>query len=264
MSQTTEDKKPWVMPDEWHRAGKVLSTTRSGGASQGPFESFNLGLHVGDATPMVLENRRSLRTRLPADPLWLNQVHGCRVLDADQIDPAEGFEADAAVTASSEVVLAIQTADCLPVIIHAGGQVLGAAHAGWRGLAQGVLHALVDAMHKKLALQRQDMQEWQAWIGPCIGPSAFQVGDEVRQAFIEKRSGNQASFKPDPAAPHKWLGDLPGLAVRELQSLGIMRSSWCGLCTVRDEQSRFFSYRRDGQTGRMATLAWLDRHEGPT
>lgn len=258
MSQCSQDQFPWVIPEDLPVGLHVMSTTRFGGGSQAPFEAFNVGLHVGDDEQAVLENRRFLRANLPADPLWLNQVHGCQVIDADQVDRQRApFEADAAVTASRDVVLAIQTADCMPVVIHGGGQVLGVAHAGWRGLAQGVLTELVQAMVQKVAAPARDLKHWQAWIGPCIGPSAFQVGEDVRQAFLAQAASHQQFFSPDIAAPHKWRCDLPGLAIHALQSMGITQSRWCGLCTVNDEQQRFFSYRREARTGRMATVAWL-------
>jgi polyphenol oxidase len=259
MKPMLDAQHPWVSPDGLTAKVQVISTTRFGGVSQAPFDTLNLGLHVGDSPQAVAQNRARLQSRLPSEPLWLNQVHGCRVLDADHIESTECFEADAAVTAASDVVLAIQTADCMPIVIHAHGHVLGVAHAGWRGLAHGVLTALVDAMQQKLACASVSIERsrWQAWIGPCIGQQAFQVGDEVRQVFIEKAQDNQAFFTPDPTALHKWRGDLPGLALRELQRLGIEQAKWCGLCTVSDAQERFFSYRRDGRTGRMAMLAWL-------
>lgn len=257
MSQCAKDQFPWIIPQDLPVGLNVMSTTRFGGVSQGPFEAFNVGLHVGDEAQAVLENRRFLRANLPAEPLWLNQVHGCDVVDADQADHrATPFEADATVTTSRDVVLAVQTADCMPVVIYGDGQVLGVAHAGWRGLAQGVLSQLVQAMVEKVAVTDHDLKHWQAWIGPCIGASAFQVGEDVRQAFLAQSPQHQAFFSPDDA-PHKWRCDLPGLAIHALQSMGITQSKWCGLCTVNDEQQRFFSYRRDGRTGRMVTLAWL-------
>ncbi len=257
MSQCSTDQHPWIIAEGLPLGLKVMSTTRFGGVSRAPFEAFNLGLHVGDDAQAVLENRRFLRAKLPAEPLWLNQVHGCEVVDADQIEHrSTPFEADAAVTISRDVVLAIQTADCMPVVIYGGGQVLGVAHAGWRGLAQGVLSELIQVMAQKVGASDHDLKQWQAWIGPCIGPSAFQVGEDVRQAFLTQSPRHQGFFQPDDA-PHKWRCDLPGLALHALEGLGIKQSKWCGFCTVTDEQQRFFSYRRDGHTGRMATLAWL-------
>lgn len=257
MSQCTKDQDSWIIPQDRPLGFQVISTTRFGGVSQSPFEAFNLGLHVGDDVQAVLENRRFLQANLPAEPLWLHQVHGRAVVDADRVDHRSApFEADAAVTTSRDVVLAIQTADCMPVVIFGGGQVLGVAHAGWRGLAQGVLSELVQAMAQKVAASDRDLKQWQAWIGPCIGPSAFQVGDDVRQAFLAQSLSHQVFFSPD-GAPHKWRCDLPGLALHALQTMGITQSNWCGFCTVNDQQKRFFSYRRDGHTGRMATLAWL-------
>jgi hypothetical protein len=257
MSQFSKDQYPWIVPQDLPLGLKVVSTTRFGGVSLAPYEAFNVGLHVGDDAQAVLENRRFLRANIPAEPRWLEQVHGCDVVDVDKVDHQSApFRADAAVTSSRDVVLTIQTADCLPVVIYGGGQVLGVAHAGWRGLAAGVLSELVLSMTQKVIAPDGDLKQWQAWIGPCIGPSAFQVGEEVRQAFLAQSPNHDVFFQPD-GAPHKWRCDLPGLALHTLQNLGITQSKWCGFCTVSDEQQRFFSYRRDGRTGRMATLAWL-------
>ena len=237
-----------------------MSTTRFGGVSQGPYGSFNLGLHVGDDPTAVAQNRVRLRQALPNDPIWLNQVHGTRVLDADSIDVSEIFEADAMVTSQPLRVLAIQTADCMPIVMTAGQEILGVAHAGWRGLALGVIPALIGAMQQKEVQggQREPLQ-WRAWIGPCIGCAAFEVGQDVYDAFVSPNPECQSLFLPVWGAPHKWLCDLPGLALYQCQRLGIVSADWCGLCTVDDAEGRFFSYRKQGSTGRMATLAWLDK-----
>ena len=261
MTQYSQEQYHWITPQDLPLGLQVMSTTRFGGVSEPPFDAFNVGLHVGDDVRAVLENRRFLRANLPSEPIWLDQVHGRKVMDADQVDRLTApFEADAAVTTSSDVVLAIQTADCMPVVINGGGRVLGVAHAGWRGLALGVLSELVLAMQEKVAVPNRDLRQWQAWIGPCIGPSAFQVGKDVRQAFLAQSPGHQTFFSPDDDAPLKWRCDLPGLALRALHSMGIKHSKWCGFCTVSDEQQLFFSYRRDVRTGRMATLAWLGKY----
>jgi len=239
---------------------RIMSTTRFGGVSQVPYESFNLGVHVGDDLAAVAQNRARLRQALPNDPIWLTQVHGTRVLDADSIDVSETFEADAMVTAQPLRVLAIQTADCMPIVITAGQEILGVAHAGWRGLALGVIPALIGAMQQKEAkLARREPLLWRAWIGPCIGRDAFEVGQEVHDAFVSPNPECQSLFSPVLGAPHKWLCDLPGLALYQCQRLGIASADWCGLCTVDDAKGRFFSYRKQGSTGRMATLAWLDK-----
>jgi YfiH family protein len=237
----------------------LFCTTRSGGAGQSLDDTFNLGLGTGAIPEVVLSNRALLRQNLPSEPVWLKQVHGCRVVDADVHDQHQGVtlppEADASVTAVPGRVLAILTADCLPIVMaDQHGTVLGVAHAGWRGLAGGVLEACLSAMRQKAP----HAQRWRAWIGPGIGPQVFQVGQDVRQAFEGSGADCVGLFKPDPAASGKWLADLPGLARWRLHALGVQDIEACGLCTMTDPDHRFFSYRRDPQTGRMATIAWLD------
>lgn len=253
-------------------------TTRQGGVSDEPYTSWNLGDHVGDDPARVAENRQRLAGLLPAAPLWLQQVHGTNVVDAD-VDTQQGVGADAksvadttaaatasapdasvqhvpcgdaAITRTPGKVLAIMTADCLPVLLAAcDGSVLGMAHAGWRGLVAGVLESTVKAMRS----QHGDAP-LRAWIGPAIGPAAFEVGDDVRDAFLTNDPGASACFQPT-AAVHKWMADLPELARRRLQQAGVQDVTLSGHCTVTDA-GHFFSYRRDGQTGRFATLAWLN------
>lgn len=272
----------------------IFTTGRDGGVSQSPYDTFNVGAHVGDAADAVATNRLALRRRLPGEPLWLEQVHGVAVVDADAgtFNAAEGCShvtdathatqsthaagstdtrssdtgkcvptADAAFTRIPGRVLAIMTADCLPVIIAAtDGSIVGAAHAGWRGLAAGVLEALLTAMRQAAP----DAPAWRAWIGPAIGPNAFEVGDEVRMAFVAPPDGAiapdaaaaaQSAFSPRADAPGKWLADLPRLAEQRLYRAGVAAVEQSGACTVTD-RARFFSYRRDGQCGRMVTLAW--------
>ena len=245
----------------------VFCTTRAGGVGVPPYDTLNLGLGAGDDARIVRENRARLRPMLAAEPFWLRQVHGSAVADGDAfsaIPPAVGSsgtnaameppEADAAVTARPGRVLAILTADCLPVVIgDTQGRVLGAAHAGWLGLAGGVLDATLAAMRRRAP----HATGWRAWIGPGIGATAFQVGDDVREAFAQAGAGEPGMFVVDPAMPGKWLADLAGLARWRLERLGVTQIESSGLCTVTDTQGRFFSYRRDGRTGRMATLAWL-------
>ena len=249
---------PWA-------GAQLFCTTRSGGVGHAPYDTFNLGAGAGDDPAVVLANRQILRTCLPADPFWLTQVHGVRVIDADEQpscpEDCQAPEADAAVTTQPGRVLAILTADCLPVVLSdEQGLVLGAAHAGWRGLAGGVLEATFQQMRVKSPRSHG----WRAWIGPAIGLRAFQVGDEVRQAFNQNGACPQALFVKDPGAPDKWRADLAGLARWRLTRMGIGHIEDCALCTVTDPDKRFFSYRREGRTGRMATLAWLERRESAT
>jgi len=232
---------------------RYFSTTRNGGVSRGDYASCNLGLHVGDHPDRVAENRRRLRQRLPADPYWLQQVHGMTVADADaRTAPADGVpQADAAITTQAERVLAILTADCLPVVLgDVHGRVLGVAHAGWRGLAQGVLEQTLLCLRQRCP----QAQGWRAWIGPAIGPQAFVVERDVLDAFVQLHPHAIACFRPGNT-PGKWLADLPGLATLRLHAAGVTRVEWCGQCTFSDPQ-RYFSYRYRATTGRLATCAW--------
>lgn len=239
----------WIRPD-WPAPARVraLSTTRAGGVSAAPYDSLNLGVHVGDLPADVAANRAFLRAELPGEPCWMNQVHGTRVIDAAQPDGVP--DADAVVSRSAGAVCVVMTADCLPVLLcDRAGLVVGAAHAGWRGLQGGVVEATVAAMQ----VPPSDII---AWLGPAIGPTAFEVGDEVRAAFVADAAAASAAFQPS-AAPGKWLADIYLLARQRLQALGVNSISGGDLCTVTDRE-RFFSYRRDGVTGRMASLIWLD------
>jgi YfiH family protein len=243
----------WITPD-WPAAATVraLSTLREGGVSEKSYESLNLGTHVGDAPPAVAENRRRLRSaaRLPAEPTWLNQVHGARMMDLDALDDAETPpEADAALTRRPGRVCAILTADCLPVLLAAdSGAAVAAAHAGWRGLAGGVIEAAVRA----LALAPESLL---AWLGPAIGPRHFEVGAEVRDLLLAEDPEASASFASN--ARGRFLADLPALARRRLTRLGVRRIYGGGECTF-SRADRYFSHRRDGMTGRQATLIWLE------
>ncbi|OZI61635.1 hypothetical protein CAL28_20360 [Bordetella genomosp. 11] len=242
---------PVVTGPRW--AGvRYFCTTRAGGVGTAPHDTLNLGLRADDQPEAVAENRRRVRAMLPADPLWLRQVHGTRVVDADaprEEEPA----ADAAVTAAADRPLAIMVADCLPVLIaDAGGQVLGVAHAGWRGLAGGVLENTLQALRRKCP----EASAWRAWIGPGIGPDAFEVGADVLDAFAADGPDAAALFVPRAGLAGKWLADLPALAALRLARAGVGVVHRSGLCTASDRE-RFFSYRRDGRTGRMAMLAWL-------
>ncbi len=238
----------WIVPD-WPAPARVraLSTTRAGGVSAAPYASLNLGTHVGDDPACVAANRARVRSLLPAEPCWLNQVHGTAVVDAAT---AAGVPAaDAAVSRTPGAVCVVMTADCLPVLLcDRAGTVVGAAHAGWRGLHGGVIEACVAAMQVAPS-------EIMAWLGPAIGPQAFEVGDEVRAAFVAADPGADAAFRP-AGAPGKWLADIYLLARRRLAALGVTAIHGGEGCTVA-EPARFFSFRRDGATGRMASLIWL-------
>ncbi|MFU1915100.1 peptidoglycan editing factor PgeF [Bordetella avium] len=242
---------PVVTGPEW-KGVTYFCTTREGGVGVPPHDSFNLGVRAGDHPEAVAENRRRLAAALPGEPRWLRQVHGPVVHDADQARPDEEIAADASVTTEPGRVLAIMVADCLPVLIaDAQGQVLGAAHAGWRGLAGGVLENTLALMRSK----KPAADGWRAWVGPGIGPSAFEVGADVLEAFGAAGDAEVAQFF-HAAAEGKWLADLPGLARLRLKRAGVSDVALSGLCTFQD-RARFFSYRRDRETGRMAMLAWL-------
>lgn len=241
-----------LYPD-WPAPSSVRAaiTTRSGGASGAPFDSLNLADHVGDDPACVAENRRRLREALtlPAEPFWLHQVHGCDVADADVASTGSPCAADAAVATQPGRVCAVLTADCLPVLFCSrAGDWVAAAHAGWRGLAAGVLERAVARAPVPPAGVL-------AWLGPAIGPGAFEVGPEVRTAFLADDAGAAACFAPSPAG--RWLADLYGLARRRLTQCGVGSVGGGGLCTYTDAR-RFFSFRRDGTTGRMASVIWLD------
>ena len=225
---------------------KALQTTRLGGTSTAPFESLNLASHTGDKALQVAQNRQALNRYVPSEPIWLKQVHGIKVIDAATASCEP--EADATIATVPGAVCAVMTADCLPVLLcDAAGTAVGAAHAGWRGLLAGVIEATVDAMHKP-------PQQIMAWLGPAIGPLAFEVGAEVRDAFIAYDAQMARAFSPQ--TQDKWLGDIYLLARQRLQALGVQQIYGGGLCTYTDE-ARFFSFRRDDVTGRMASMIWL-------
>lgn len=228
---------------------KCLMTTREGGVSVAPWASLNLGDHVGDTPAHVAANRERLRQELPAEPEWLKQVHSARVVEIGR-EPHP--EADASFTRQTGQVSAVLTADCLPVLFcDRAGSVVAAAHAGWRGLADGVLEATVAAMQVPPG-------EILAWLGAAIGSKAFEVGDEVRQAFVAQHSDTATAFVPHAstgAAP-KWLADIYQLARIRLNHAGVYAIYGGGRCTFTEADS-FYSYRRDGVTGRMASLIWL-------
>jgi hypothetical protein len=224
-------------------------TTRAGGVSDVPWASLNLGDHVGDDPAHVAANRARLRQQLPAEPGWLKQVHSARVVELGRDTDRE---ADASFTRETEQVCAVMTADCLPVLFcDRAGSVVAAAHAGWRGLADGVLEATVAAMQVRPA-------EVLAWMGAAIGPQAFEVGDDVREAFVAQHPEAAEAFLPHPsAAAGKWLADIYRLARNRLNRIGVQAIYGGGRCTF-SESDVFYSYRRDGVTGRMASLIWRD------
>jgi len=228
-----------------------LVTTRSGGVSAGEYGTMNLARHAGDDPDAVAENRRRLQAFLPSPPIWLEQVHGTTVAVLDGAMPAAPIVADAAVTRMRGVVVAVQTADCLPVIfVDHNGTAVGIAHAGWRGLAAGVLEATVSAL-QTLGVKARDVD---AWIGPGIGARAFEVGADVRAAFCARDPAATSAFVAD--RPGKWKADLCALARARLAAAGVGAVTGGGFCT-HDEPARFFSYRRAPLSGRMASLAWL-------
>jgi YfiH family protein len=238
----------FILPDWPVPAGvHALATTRRGGVSRVPWAGFNLGSHVGDDPQAVAENRIVLRLELPAEPVWLTQVHGIQCVDAAQA--AQGVEADASFTRQRGVVCAVLTADCLPVLLcDDQATVVGVAHAGWRGLAAGVIESTVNAMAEPGA-------RLMAWLGPAIGAQAFEVGGEVRDTFIAHDPQAVSAFAA--AANGKWLCDICQLARQRLDAMGIRRITSADSCTLNDAE-RFFSFRRDGITGRMASLIWLE------
>jgi YfiH family protein len=244
---------PFLRPD-WPAGAHVgaLMSTRAGGVSAAPFDSLNLGRAVGDEAAAVVENRRRFEAAIGVPTVYLSQVHGREVVRL-----APGYagtdRADAAIATEPGIACTVMVADCLPVLFAApGGRGVGAAHAGWRGLAAGVLEGSVRALCEAASCDAQDLL---AWLGPCIGPRRFEVGSDVLAAF-----GNSAAAhfmpRPHPDGEMRWLADLPGLARDRLRSTGVRQISGGSWCTVEDA-SRFFSFRRDGVTGRMAAAVWL-------
>lgn len=244
-----------LLPADWPAPASVHAfTTLRGpaGVSAAPFDSLNLGLRSGDEPEAVRENRRALTIHagLPSPAWWLQQVHGTDVvhLEHARTDDHEP-QADAAVTRRPGVVLAILTADCLPVLLcHRDGEVIGAAHAGWRGLVAGVLERTVAAMEA-------EPSQIMAWLGPAAGPQAYEVGEEVRAAFVDTDPATAVAFVA--TRPGHWLCDLYALARRRLARAGVTCVSGGGLCTISDPQ-RFHSFRRDGRCGRMASLIFIE------
>ncbi len=233
---------------------RAIVTTRDGDGSVPPYHGFNLALHVGDDAAAVRANRQRLQQELglPAQPAWLEQVHGIAVVDAASVDPVQAPpRADASFTRARGVACVVMTADCLPVILAArDGSVVGVAHAGWKGLCHGVIEALATAM----AVPGHELV---AWLGPCIGPAAYETGGEVRAAFMARDPGAAAAFAPVTRADGTpgYLCDLYALARQRLAALGVTAVSGGEHCTVR-ENDRFYSFRKTPVTGRFATLVW--------
>jgi len=238
----------WIRP-EWPAPVRVqaLITTRAGGLSQAPYASLNLGTHVGDDPQQVAANRARLNQVLPQAPYWLHQVHGHQVVVAGT-PTAEPPPADASISTRANTVCVVMVADCLPILLcDRRGTCVGIAHAGWRGLASGVVAQTVAALPAS-------PNELLAYLGPCIGPNAFEVGDEVRQAYLTLDPQHATAFRPHPSG--RWWCDLPNLARQVLHHSGVSAIYGGQDCTVSDPE-RFFSYRRNGVTGRMAALIWL-------
>lgn len=230
---------------------RAIQTTRAGGVSAAPYDTLNLGMHVEDNPLNVARNRQLLNACVPTEPVWLNQVHGVSVVDAGATSCVP--DADAAFSTSRGAVCAVMTADCLPLLFcNREGTVVAATHAGWRGLCEGVIEATIEAMQ---VLPGSLM----AWLGPAIGPQAFEVGEDVRQEFISQQSEAKDAFAA--TGGDKCLADIYRLAQLRLERMGVTEIYGGGIdqdfCTYTDK-NRFFSFRRDGKTGRMATLIWLE------
>lgn len=238
-----------ITPD-WPAPPNVmaLQTTRQGGLSAAPYDSMNLGEHVGDEPLTVARNRVLLNHLLPCEPVWLEQAHGILVANAD--DASCLPQADACIARHRESVCVVMTADCLPVLLcDAQGSVVGAAHAGWKGMVAGVIESTVQAMNVP-------PQNLMVWLGPAISQDAFEVGEEVRAAFVAAQPQAASAFKTGQSGG-KWLADIYALARIRLNALGITQIYGGNYCTYR-ESEKFYSYRRDGTTGRMGTFIWLE------
>jgi YfiH family protein len=240
----------WVVPD-WPAPPRVRAfvTTRAGGVSGGEYASMNLGARGGDAPRNVERNRLIVRSLMPAMPRWMAQVHGTEVAILDELAPEHVATADAAVARSPGQVCTVLTADCMPLLLaHESGSRVAVAHAGWRGMSAGVIESAVRAMGVPAA-------ELVAWMGPAIGPDAFEVGVEVREAFVAADPDAGRAFRP--GAPGKYLADLYALARQRLGRAGVARVHGGGFCTHREYQ-RFFSYRREKRSGRMGAFIWIE------
>jgi len=249
----------WLAPDGFGTRVGALMTTRAGGCSEGRYASMNVGSAVGDVLDAVRANRARLASTIGAAPVFLRQVHGVRVVRVGAADAADGaavHDADACVCTEVGIACVVQAADCLPVLLAApDGRAVAAAHAGWRGLAGGVVEAAVGAVCDAAGCAPGALR---AWLGACIGPRAFEVGADVLQAFgVNAAAQDRSAVGFVPCADGKWLADLPGLARDRLAAVGVERIDGGSWCTV-EEPSRFFSFRRDGVTGRMAAAIWIE------
>lgn len=232
----------WPAPDNV----KAVQTTRAGGISSATYQSLNLGTHVNDDPLVVAKNRQLLNTIVPTEPVWLNQVHGTRVIDAANSRCIE--DADASFSTQKNTVCVTMSADCLPILIcDKAGTTVSAIHASWKTICYGIIEETIKALPVEAS-------ELMVWFGPAIGPSAFEVGSEVRALFLEKYPESENAFKATEGS--KWLGDLYKLAQQRLHALAVDDIYGEVVCTYSDPE-RFFSYRRDGDTGRMATMIWL-------
>lgn len=250
----------WLIP-AWAAPGVGgFMTTRHGGVSDAPFNTFNLRHQIGDAPEAVAHNQARLARAAGATPVYLNQVHGARVVRLGLADAAPGalvHDADASVTTLPGIACTVLVADCLPALFAApGGRAVGAAHAGWRGLAAGVLEATLREVCEAGGCKPEEVE---VWLGACIGPRKFEVGADVLEALVATVRRVPARFVPD--APAKWLADLPQLARDRLLAAGVHTVRGGTWCTVSDA-SRFFSFRRDRATGRMAALVWIEPGSG--
>ena len=237
-------KPDWSAPPQI----RACCTTRHGGVSQTPFDGLNLGLHVGDRDDDVLQNRRRLREDLllPSEPCWINQTHSVEVVTLEQDD---NRDADAAITREAGRIAVVMTADCLPILLcNRAGSEVAAIHAGWRGLQAGVIQSTLTAMHSPV-------EQLIAWVGPGITQASFEVGDEVYAAFVDPQPSAASCFNAN--RPGHWLCDLGGLAKSVLRRAGVAEVSLSPHCSYRDA-GRFYSYRREATTGRMASLIWIN------
>jgi hypothetical protein len=240
----------WIVPD-WDAPRRVRAfvTTRHGGVSRGEHASLNLGARCGDDPEHVARNRAIVRASLPSEPRWLAQVHGVEVADLDRAATADAPRADAAIVSKPGVVATVLTADCMPLFLcDASGRNLALVHAGWRGMSAGVIENALAALDAPPAGVI-------AWMGPTIGPAAFEVGPEVREAFLAADAGAGEAFVAHREG--KFMADLYALARRRLARAGVTRVGGGGFCTYRDSE-RFFSYRRVKESGRMGAFAWLE------